>query len=278
MVKKRQRKKNAKNQTKRVPGAPSTRLVNEFKRLRTNTLSKMKRIEKNIGNQARKDAEHQLNLNLSKTASNYQDADEMKLAISEMKSFTNRYNPRFQYVKNVYGVWGNKKDIHYAERQNKANINRAIKELNKVDKVKKQNQDLEFKELLLGKETVANVSVPNAFDFSKIRYQSTWRDKLNSIKNRSKPDYYDKRKWQMQQNFIDIIHLSFHSDADKLVKELKSFTPDEFYDFYLNNVYLVDFEAYDSDGMEDDFGKIAELRSYIKRFKRGEVDTSLKGI
>ena len=277
MVKKRQRKKNQKKASRGV-GTPSPQLVSEFKRLRTNTLAKMRRIENNIGEKARLDAESELQLNLSKTATKYTDPKEMKQAISEMKRFTNRHNTRFQYVKNVYGVWGNLKEIHYAERQNEYNRKRALKELEKVDQVKVKNEELEFKEMLLGKEKVANVTIPNSFDFHSIRYQDTYKDKLKSIKNRSKPDYYDQRKWQMQQNFIDIIHLSFHSDADKLIKELKSLTPDEFYDFYLNDVYLVDFEAYDSDGMEDDFGKIAELRSYLKRFKRGEVDTSLKEI
>lgn len=280
MAKKRQQKKNRKKQQRASAGVPSTRLINEFKRLRGNTLAKLNRIEKNINDKARADAESQLNLNLSKTATKYHNADEMKLAIQEMKSFTNRHNARFQYVKNAYGAWMNKKEKNWAERQSKINIYKAEKELKRINKHLKNNPEYEAKALLLGKERTSNISIPNEFDFSSIKYQSTLRDQLKRIEQRSKPQYYDVRKARMQENYIDRIHLTFHSNADKLIKDIRSLSPDEFFDLYLSDFgFQLDFEDfYPDDLLKEDFGTIEQLRGVIKRYKKGEIDLSLKGL
>lgn len=280
MANKRQRKK---NNRKSVSSSPSTKLVNEFRRLRTNTLSKLNRIEKNVHPNARLNAETELKVDLTVKPLEYTDKNVMKKAMEEMKKFTNRHNTKFQYVKNDYGVWSTKKEINELTRIANRNIRKAQREQKEAIKNNqnfyvggKQHGSLEARKMLLGEVNLTGITIPSPFNFKEVRNQPRLDEIKRGITLRANPKYYDERTKRMQDNFVGLMEQSFNDEAKVLADRLRNLSPDEFYAIWLQ-IQEFDFNLYDSEGWEDEGGKVEQMMLYLDKIERGEI-TVIKGI
>ena len=280
MANKRQRKK---NNRKHVSNSPSTKLVNEFRRLRTNTLSKLNRIEKNVHPNARLNAETELKVDLTVKPLEYTDKNVMKKAMEEMKKFTNRHNTKFQYVKNDYGVWSTKKEINELTRVANRNIRKAQSEQKQAIKNNqnfyvggKQHGSLEARKMLLGEVNLTGITIPSPFNFREVRNQSRLDEIKRGITLRANPKYYDERTKRMKDNFVGLMEQSFNDEAKVLADRLRKLEPDEFYAIWLQ-IQEFDFNLYDSEGWEDEGGKVEQMMLYLDKIERGEI-TIIKGI
>lgn len=203
---------------------------------------------------------------------------------NRQSSFTNRANTNYQFVKNDYGVVSSKRRINEIDRKIKL-AQKQVDEFNErvnVNKLPfisggKQQGTVADRERLLGKNDVVAIRRPLDFNFEDIktpRELSRQEEKGDRI---SQPEYFDKRLVTMKENFITILELSFNSDADLLVEEIKNIPPDDFYEMY--KIFdEFDFMLYDSEGqdVEADEGTIKQMLSYVEMYKKKLIDMDFK--
>jgi hypothetical protein len=248
----------------------------EYKRLVRNSKAKIRRANKKYGVDLSDEVE------LPKLG-NFSTREEFNQWKEETRSFTNRANQNYQFVKNDYGVVASKKKIHEIENATKEAQRLAIhmtenatnKPFISGDKVQ---GTVGQRMMQMGKPNVAGITIPKNFDFSKVRNQQRLEQIEQNMVKRSNPKYFDKRLETMKQNFMDILQLSFNSDADELIEKLKGIPTDDFYEMYLMFDEF-DFDLYSSEniGAIADEGNIKKMLSYIDRYYRGDIDFNLKG-
>lgn len=238
-----------------------------------NTKTKVKRTLKNYGI----DLSNEVELPSLESFQDRQSFNEWK---NKASSFTNRANTHYQFKKNEHGVTASKFLINKIERDTK----RAQK---MADKLREEATDKPFisggKEqgtvgqrlLMMGKPTTAGISRPPDFHFGKIRSYRDLEKKAKNMAERAEHGYFDRRMEKMKENFMEILSLSFNSDADPLIEKLKRVPAEDFYEMYLMFDEF-DFDLYDSEGNYVD-GDIKQLENYVDRYLAGDIDFSLKG-
>lgn len=248
----------------------------EYAKLAKNAKAKIKRTAKTYGIDLTQEIPVP-KLDEFKTRSDFNEWKE------KSSSFTNRNNLTYQFKKNIYGVVASKKLINQLERDNKRN-QRIAEEASKQAENKpfisgnKEQGTVGQRMLQMGRPNVGGITRPPDFDFNTIRNYDRLKRVQENINRRSDPEYYDKRKETMKDNFIYTLGLSFNSNADELVKELRNIPADDFFEMYLMFDEF-DFTYYDSEnvGAVHDEDKIQQMLSYIERYKRGDIPLPLKG-
>jgi hypothetical protein len=132
---------------------------------------------------------------------------------------------------------------------------------------------------MMKRPTLGGITVPPDFNFENFNDRKGFERRFNNILKRDDDEYYDIRNKTMMDNFIKILDLSFNSEADELIKQLKSLNPDDFFDIYLQNPLEFDFNMYDSEGQYVDANQqtINAMLSTIHDYKSGKVNKDLKG-
>lgn len=202
---------------------------------------------------------------------------------SQMTSFTNRANTRYQFVKNKHGVVASKKEINYIKRKNKQAIEKTKKlreEIRNLPFFTKNKQEGKVKDEMkkMSEPDYGGVNVPQEFDFDKIEVREILDDKKKSYLDKIGPNFFEKKNTQMQENFIDVLEKSFNSNADKLIEEIEKLAPDDFFEVYMMNREF-DFNLYyvSEDEVDMNDGDINTMLKALRRYNEGEVDKSLKG-
>lgn len=200
-----------------------------------------------------------------------------------MTSFTNRANTRYQFVKNKHGIVASKKEINYIKRKNKQAIEKTKKlreEIRNLPFFTQNEQEGKVKDEMkkMSEPDYGGVNVPQEFNFDKIEVREILDDKKKSYLDKIGADFFEKKNNQMQENFIEILKLSFNSDADELASEVEKLSADDFFEIYMMNREF-DFNLFDSEG---DYtiaseGSLNSMLKSVKRYNEGEVDKSLKG-
>lgn len=199
-----------------------------------------------------------------------------------MSSFTNRHNLNYQFVTNDYGITLNKKGINAITRRRRIEQSRAKKELDKVKDIQISQGGVPFatveqRTTHFSVPDVTGISIPKDFDFNKVRSKERLEDIIEVGKKRVDPDYYDKRKKQMQDNFIVALEGSFDSEADELVERIKKVHPDEFYELYLS-IEEFDFDVFDSEGITviARESQIDKMMLYLNDYEGGKRNNDLE--
>lgn len=201
----------------------------------------------------------------------------------KVNSLTNRSNLNYQYVKNDYGLVITKKELQQAkvyEKRAKANAKKMKAKIK--DKpfwsggVKQDITVLERNTMLQRPDILGTETVPT-LNFPAIDRKSRLFNKMNNLEKRSKPDYFDKRMEQMKENYMEMMRKTFNSDADFLIEKLKDIPAQDFYEMYMM-FDEIDFNHYYTEDEEgEDVGQLGMINSYIEKYKKGEVDMTLKG-
>lgn len=201
------------------------------------------------------------------------------------QDFTNRYNRDYQYVKNRYGVVASKSEIRQAEHLTAVAQRRARDVIERaqtkpfIQGGKDTGQTVGQRMQVMGKPNAGGVNVPADFNFNNINTRRRFEERLDKTKNMADKGYYEERNKTMRDNFINILELSFNSDADELVERLKNVNPDDFYEIYLMFEEF-DFSLYDSEGvvdMEEGLNHVRQMMSYLDRYDEGKLNFDLKG-
>lgn len=248
----------------------------EFDRLERNTKSKIRRVKKKYG----VDLTGEISLPNIDDFKTRKDYNEWK---EKQAKFTSRGNMKYQFRKNDYGVVASKSEIfktemntkiaqRHAEQLQKEAFNKPFIAGGKVQGTQGQQM------LQMAKPSVGGVSVPPSFDFDKIRTKEHYEKKSKAMEKRANPENYDKRKQLMKTNFLNILALSFNSEAQRLINEIEQIPADDFLEMY-NMFAEFDFDRYDSDGQDvnADAGTIAQMLTYVEQYKKKQINFDLKG-
>lgn len=248
----------------------------EYARLVRNAKSKISRIKTNY----EIDLANDIKLPKLEDISTREEYNKIK---REIKSFTSRSNQNYQFVKNDYGVVATKKEINEVKRNTKAAQRIA-------DRVKKEIEKKPFhiggkQQTTVGQRMAqmarpdVGISRPNDFDFDAIRSRHDFKRKMESMEDRADPNIFEKRKQALKENIIKKMEVSFNSDADELIKRLKTLDADVMYELFLTHEEFQFTYRYTRDhmGVDDINEEINDLHSILDRFDNGEENTDLWG-
>lgn len=249
--------------------------LEEYRKLRKNTLSKMRRIEKKYG----VDVSNEVKLPNPDDFSSVKEYNQWK---KENKEFRNRRNLNYQFEKSDFGVPIRKSEIREIEKLTKEAQRLADEHIESVkDKpfvVKgKQYGTVGMRmEQRANESDVTGVYRPTDFNWKNVKTRQEISDRLDKMEKRADPENYHKRNEVMMDNFIRRLYLTFNGEADSLVEKLIELNPDEFYELAITHEEF-DFTYYDSEQLtggrlDEALEKISELHGYLDRYKRGDHD------
>lgn len=251
----------------------SKRDKEEYSRLRRNTKAKIRRTKKKYGI----DLESEIPLPKLESFKTRKEFNEWK---ELQRSFTNRANTEYQFVKNEYDVVASKKELFKIERDTKLAqrlADRKIKEQKDrpVFHDGKQVGTVGDRSMYMKESDVTGIHRPKDFDFSKVRSRRRLEDIRDSMDKRKEERYYDERNKTMLDNFIRNMEGHFGSDSEELVKLLKDINPDDFYGLYQSNFHVFDFNLWDSEGnmISDDNdmdGQVIAMMDVVKKYKASD--------
>lgn len=234
-----------------------------------NTKSKINRVRKKYG----VDLTNEIEL---PSLESFSSRKEMNAWVRKVQSFRNRGNLDYQFVQNEYGVTASKKEIFEIKENTRKAQRLADEKIASMQNLPFISGGKQQHTVGMQRPNKSGITRPKDFNFDTVRNRQRLKDIQESTRSKSTKDYYDKRNKVMMDNFIDILKLSFHSGADKLIEELEKINPDDFYEIYLMFDEF-DFSLFDSEGqmVTADEGTIAQMLSYVKAFNNGEIDLSL---
>jgi len=247
----------------------------EFARLVRNAKAKIYRAKKNYGVDLKGEVE------LPKL-DDFATRKEFNNWKKQITSFTDRSNLDYQFVKNQHGQVLNKRLYKQAIENEKIGIANA-------ERMKKQYEDKPTfsggkKQLYSVKErdqmfkrSVFLWEEKYRLNFENIDRPSRMNRKLENLEKRADPNYFEKQMDKMKQNYIEGLKKNFNSDADFLVKKFEEIPAADFYEMYLM-IDEINFDFhYEPDGEGENEGQLGSINSYLEKYKKGELDLSLKG-
>jgi hypothetical protein len=267
--------------------------LKEYRRLRKNAKSKVKRVKENFGSLVvitdEKDGIGKMvrteELVSIPNKDEFTSRKEFNKWKKQMSEFTNRSKKNYQFEKNQYGIVGSEKLLHQIDKDTKDAQYLADKERAKLENLpffsrfKKQAETTSQRIAISGDESrKTGVYRPDEFNFVNIRDISSLLDKSENVHVKAHEEYYDKRKEKMKENFIKILQSQFNSDADELVQKIRNIPADYFYEMYIMFDEF-DFDEYSSEGNDDmrDMDNLQMMMGYVDAFESGVIDFMLKG-
>lgn len=123
---------------------------------------------------------------------------------------------------------------------------------------------------------------PRDFDFNNIGSESYLRTKMESMRERAQPDYFDERKVELKRNILLKMKKSFNSDGDDLVDRLIDISPDDLYELFLQHEeFQFDYRytqeqlySGNHDIVDED---VERLHAVLDRYYEGELNMDMKG-
>ena len=201
---------------------------------------------------------------------------ELNAWVKEVKSFRDRKNLDYQFDLNQYGVSASKSRLKKIEEKTVEAQKLADKEISKFHDLPFFSGGKEQGTVGMQRPNKTGISRPADFKFEEVRSKDRLDDIEGHVGKKSNPLHYDERMETMKENFINILRLSFNSDADKLIDKIDGLSADVFYQMYLEFDEF-DFELYDSEGqmVTANEGTITQMMSDIERYEKGELDTDM---
>lgn len=222
----------------------------EYNRLRRNTLSKLRRVEKSYGI----DLSSEVNLTSLDSFTKRAEFNKWK---EEQESFTNIGNTKFQFVKNKHGTVASKSEIYKGKRDDKSYRQRQSEFQEKNYQIPVFHQGKQISTVgqrmqMVLRPSIANVHEGSEFNFDEIKDRAYLLDKLDSLEKKADPEYFDKMLLTMQLNYLSKIEEDFGSVGNNLFDKIYAMTPEEFNELYLSNIEAMSFEVYYDNQVNDD--------------------------
>ena len=123
------------------------------------------------------------------------------------------------------------------------------------------------------------VYFPSDFDIDNFTTPEAVEKRIEKDKQRSDPEYFDKRKEQMQENFISIFDGQDPNEVPpEIVQMLREMTADEFYEFYwmFPDMSFEDFDSESGQGFMTN--AVEELMYRLANFIESGKETPLADI
>lgn len=246
--------------------------VGEYKRLVKNTKAKISRTLKNYGI----DLSSEINI---PSLEDFKTRKQFNKFKEEVRSFTNRNNTAYQFVKNKYGVVISKKELNKIKRDSKLAQTQAKKVQNKAAKLPfiadgEVVSTVGQRSQLMGKPNTGGITIPKDFNFDTIQSNYQLDKKKKNLEDRSKPDFFNKRAELLKENYIKAIRENYNSLGDELIEEIKDVDANDFFELFIQHDDLQFEYVYTEEQNEE---SLEEKMNVIERYKRGEISMDLKG-
>lgn len=261
--------------------------VDEYKRLRNNYRSKIRRVRNKTGfNLDNIDKELDLELPTIKEMKNgaFETRKQFKNTLTQLKKILDRNFEPLQ-------IKTNNKGLKYPEIVNQQAEESTKKAQEKADTIRNEIKDktiisegeeiatVKERELMLTDSEAYGVYRPNDFNIDDYSNPKTVENTIKKNYERQSGEYYDKRMLQLQLNFLgqfipngedgkpDLSYVKgkvTDDDPDNIVlsKFIMALSPQEFYDMYLR-ISKFDFSLYDSDTGELVTGEEGSVLEYV---------------
>jgi Phi-29 DNA terminal protein GP3 len=253
----------------------------EYKKLASSAKQKIRNVNKKHG------------INLSdevelKKLSDFNTRSEYNEWKDKIKSFTNRNNLNYQFIKNPHGISISKARKNAIERNVKLvqrHVDQEIKRREQMPFISGGRVQGTVGQRMLQMARPMDVHRPKDFNFNDIKNIQRLRDIERNMANKADPQKRDEKAERWKNMFIETLERTFNSDADDIIDKIRQMSGQDFYDMY-QVVDEFSFDYYDPspqegyDGMMIDEGnKLRELRNLeagYERYMRGEYGPSLK--
>lgn len=261
--------------------------VAEYKRLRNNYRSKIRRVRKKTGfNLDNIDKDLDLELPSIKEMKNgaFESRKQFKNTLAQLKQVLDRNFKPLQ-------IKTNNKGLKYPEIVKQQAEESTKKAQEKADTIRNEIKDktiisegeeiatVKERELMLTDSEAYGVYRPNDFNIDDYSNPKTVENAIKKNNERQSGEYYDKRMLQLQLNFLgqfipngedgkpDLSYVKgkvTDDDPDNIVlaKFIMALSPQEFYDMYLR-ISKFDFSLYDSDTGELVTGEEGSVLEYV---------------
>lgn len=261
----------------------------EFKRLRNNYRSKLRRIKNKTGFTL-EDADNWLGVEIP--------------SIRDLKdgtAFPNRkaYNDWKTKIKRVNSrsftplqIKSNSKGMKYPEIVRTIGEDTTNKAKQRIQEMKDELSDLPIyldgekagsvkqQQLMLSDTESYGLYEPAPFDIERYSNPKSVQKNIERNRERQDEDYYDERMARMRDNFASIFEGTDDEENDALAQRIKNIFPKDFYEMYLSIPDMA-FEDYDSETggyIAGDVNPSAVFGYYLDLYERGQLDLSLKDI
>lgn len=261
--------------------------VDEYKRLRNNYRSKIRRVRKKTGfNLDNIDKDLELELPTIKEMKNgaFETRKQFKNTLAQLKQVLDRNFEPLQ-------IKTNNKGLKYPEIVKQQAEESTKKAQEKADTIRNEIKDktiisegeeiatVKERELMLTDSEAYGVYRPSDFNIDDYSNPKTIENTIKKNDERQSGEYYDKRMLQLQLNFLgqfipngedgkpDLSYVKGNvtdDDPDNIVlaKFIMALSPQEFYDMYLR-ISKFDFSLYDSDTGELVTGEEGSVLEYV---------------
>lgn len=157
---------------------------------------------------------------------------------TKASSFTNRYNLRYQFKTNKYGVTASVAELNEIERKNKLSQRLAKQKQKEYSKKPfmqggKQYGTVGDRFGMMKKPKNVGFDIPGDFNFEVFQTRGELNRRKEIIERRANPKNFDRRLENFKDRYIVGIEERFNSDADDVVSKLKDMPADELYRLYL---------------------------------------------
>lgn len=249
----------------------------EYQRLRKNSLSKIKRVQKNYG----VDVSEAVYIPPIEEFATRENFNKWK---AQMKSFTNVSNPNYQFKKNSHDVVASKANLIEVKENTKKAQKITDEMINRVESLPffsggvQTGETVADRQAMKRRPTTAGIIRPLDFDFEAMESQLQFDKKLENMRKKSEQEYFDGRFDQLKQNYIDMLAKAFNSDADDLITMVNNLPAEDFYEMFMMfdefqfEVYYVNPNM-SEDAKEDAIG---QMMAYIEGYYSDDLDMDMK--
>lgn len=224
-------------------------------------------------------------INVPKSLSDITSRKEYNAFVERAEFFLIRNNSHYKVVSNKFGVKSTVKKLAEEKVRTKIAQRRADDQIKNIvdkpvfDSGKQQPFTVGQQMMQMGKPSVGGIVRPMDFEFENYQTQKGLEDRMKSTETRSAPDYYDKRKEKMKDNFIYVLNEAYNSDGQELIKKIREMSDDDFFMIYTRTEEF-NFEVYyantDNAISAPESNSLDKMLSFVEAFNDGVYDKDFK--
>lgn len=243
-----------------------------------NSRAKVSRTRKNYGIDLSSEIE------IPESIESFSTRDQFNEWKEKMRSFTNRNNLHYQFIKNEHGVVISKAEYNKIERETRR-AQRIHEEMVRkyqnrpfISGGKETGMTVAERQEMLAVNRQGGFRKDDDFIFEEVKSPEDLKRIKSRVERHANPDYYEKSMETLKDNFIKSVEGSFNSLGDELVSELRDIPADYFYEMFLT-YDEISFKFFDSDGQKVTATEhtVNQIMTYVERFKKNQINFDLKG-
>lgn len=187
----------------------------------------------------------------------------------QIGSFVDRKNQDYSYMQNKHGLVITKRQFSELKAGTKEHREKAKAEAKAMENLPyiedgKKIETLGQRAEKIGIGEAMGITMPEQFDresFESIKDPRTIGAKVKANEKRKNPDFYDERKVQMQQNYIEMMFFILDQDNPdhmEVLQFVQNMDPNDFYNMYYSDKESLAFNMYPSKESQLNGGEMPE--------------------